>query len=116
LYKIEFSAGNRKPVAKAAADKNQGAAPLTVQFSSEGSMDFDEGDSLLTYGWDFEGSGKVQSREQNPTFTFEKTGIFKPTLTVTDKEGKIATYQLEVSVGNEPPEISIQMDNNLTLL
>ncbi|MCH6235454.1 PQQ-dependent sugar dehydrogenase [Cognataquiflexum rubidum] len=112
LYKIEFSAGNRKPVAKAAADKNQGAAPLTVQFSSEGSMDFDEGDSLLTYGWDFEGTGKIQSREQNPTFTFEKTGIFKPTLTVTDNEGKIDTYQLEVTVGNEPPEISIQMDNN----
>lgn len=112
LFKIEFSAGNRKPVAKAAADKNQGAAPLTVQFSSEGSMDFDEGDSLLIYEWDFEGTGKIQSQEQNPTFNFKKTGIFKPTLTVKDNEGKIATYQLEVSVGNEPPVISIQMENN----
>jgi cytochrome c len=112
LYKIEFSAGNRKPIAKAAADKNQGAAPFTVQFSSVGSMDFDEGDSLLTYEWDFEGTGKIQSREQNPTFTFKKTGIFKPTLTVTDNEGKIDTYQLEVTVGNEPPMITIQMNKN----
>ena len=112
LYKIEFSAGNRQPIAKASVNKNQGAAPLTLQFSSQGSMDFDKADSLLVYEWDFEGVGKVQSREQNPSFTFEKRGIFKPTLTVRDSEGKIDTYQLEVTVGNEPPVISVKMDRN----
>jgi cytochrome c len=112
LYKIEFSAGNRKPLAKASVNKNQGAAPLTLQFSSDGSMDFDAADTLLAYEWDFEGTGKVQSREQNPKFTFEKNGVFKPTLTVRDSEGKTNSYQLEVTVGNEPPLISVQMDYN----
>ncbi|MCR9013972.1 PQQ-dependent sugar dehydrogenase [Aquiflexum gelatinilyticum] len=112
LYKIEFSAGNRKPIAKASVEKNQGAAPFTVQFSSEGSMDFDKEDSLLVYEWDFEGTGKVQSRDPNPSFTFEKTGIFKPILTVRDGDGKTDTYQLEVTVGNDPPLISVKMDHN----
>ncbi|MCL6259072.1 PQQ-dependent sugar dehydrogenase [Aquiflexum sp. TKW24L] len=112
LYKIEFSAGNRKPIAKASVNKNQGSSPLKVQFSGEGSMDFDEADSLLLYEWDFDGSGKIQSKEKNPTYTYEKNGIYKPILTVRDKEGEKATYQLEVTVGNEPPVISILLDNN----
>jgi cytochrome c len=112
LYKIDFSAGNRKPVAKASVNKNQGSSPFKVQFSGEGSMDFDEADSLLLYEWDFEGLEKVQSREKNPTYTYEKNGIYKPILTVRDKDGEKASYQLEVTVGNEPPVISIQLDNN----
>jgi cytochrome c len=63
LSRIEFSEGNRKPVAKAVMDKKAGAAPLAVQFSSKGSFDYDKGDKLH-YEWSFDTGGIVQSRRK----------------------------------------------------
>ena len=37
IYRIEYINGVRAPIAKASADKTAGPAPLTVQFSSQGS-------------------------------------------------------------------------------
>ena len=52
LYRIDYAKGTRTPVARATSDKDSGPAPLTVNFSSEGSEDAD-GDTL-TYTWDFD--------------------------------------------------------------
>ncbi|RPA67948.1 PKD domain-containing protein [Cyclobacteriaceae bacterium YHN15] len=110
IYKIEFNPGNRKPTAKASVDRNQGAAPLTVQFSSEGSSDLD-GDEL-GFDWDFYGDGSIISKERNPSFTFEKKGEFQTKLTVKDKEGAFHQVLIPIVIGNEPPEISIDLDGN----
>jgi cytochrome c len=110
IYKIEFTAGNRKPNARAKADRNQGAAPLNVQFSSEGSSDLD-GDELA-FEWDFYGDGSIISKERNPAFTFEKEGEFQAKLTVKDKEGAFHEVFIPIAIGNEPPEISIALDGN----
>jgi cytochrome c len=110
IYKIEFNAGNRKPIAQAQADKKQGAAPLSVQFSSEGSFDFD-GD-VLSYDWDFYGDGSSRSSEKNPVYSFEKTGEFNTVLTVIDSEGLKSKASLAISVGNEPPKIHLNWKGN----
>jgi cytochrome c len=110
LYKIEFSRGNRKPVAKASADKTRGAAPLTVSFSSKGSYDAD-GDSLR-YEWTFDKSGVVQSATAHPQFTFDGPGIYQPTLKVIDQEGKEDLLSLIIEVGNEPPVITMDIKGN----
>jgi cytochrome c len=111
IYKIEFSAGNRKPIAKATADKAQGAAPLSVSFDAGKSFDFDEGDSFV-YQWDFEGNGKNVSTGQEASHTYSQPGVYKAKLTVKDNEGLEASAELEIAVGNEPPQIDIQWTGN----
>ncbi len=111
LYRITFSEGNRPPVVQVAADKNKGGAPLRVNFSSEGTLDHDEGDEL-TYFWDFEGDGQKKSHQANPSHTFERPGIYRPTLTVTDPSGAAMSRNLEIQVGNEPPQVEIAIKGN----
>jgi cytochrome c len=110
IYKIEFNPGNRKPTAKASADRKQGAVPLTVQFSSEGSEDLD-GDEL-TFEWDFYGDGSILSKEKNPVFRFEKKGEFQTKLTVKDKDGASHQAFIPIVIGNDPPEIVVDWEGN----
>jgi cytochrome c len=49
LVRIEYNAGNRKPIVQAAVDPPKGALPLRVQMSSAGTVDLDE-DSPATNG------------------------------------------------------------------
>jgi cytochrome c len=50
LVRVEYIKGNRSPVAKAGASGMAGAMPLKVQFSSQGSFDYDKED-VLSYEW-----------------------------------------------------------------
>ncbi|MFJ1599801.1 ThuA domain-containing protein [Streptomyces sp. NPDC088261] len=104
LYRVEYLAGsNRNPVAKAAADKTSGQAPLAVAFSSAGSSDPESG--ALTYAWDF-GDGAT-STDANPSHTYTETGTYRPTLTVRDPEGLTGTASLVVTVGNTAPTVKL---------
>jgi cytochrome c len=110
LVRIEYNAGNRKPVVHLTADKKVGAAPLTVQFSSKGTFDRDE--DKLTYYWQFTPDTIIGSTEKNPVFTFQTPGIYTPTLSVIDSKGDTASVQMEIKVGNEPPQIAFLTDAN----
>ncbi|MBN3583193.1 PQQ-dependent sugar dehydrogenase [Algoriphagus aestuarii] len=109
LYRIEFAAGNRKPNVTMTADKKNGKSPLKVAFSSEGTEDYDQGDQL-EYHWDF--GGFASSDDKNPTFTFEKPGIYPVTLTVNDQDGASSESKLEIQVGNESPKVEINWKGN----
>ncbi|MGB6153747.1 MAG: PQQ-dependent sugar dehydrogenase, partial [Pricia sp.] len=60
---------NSPPVIEISADVTDGSLPLTVNFSSEGTMDPD-GDSPLSYAWDFDGDTTVDSTAENPSFEY----------------------------------------------
>jgi len=107
LSQISYIKGNRTPVANIIADKEVGALPLTVQFSGENSIDFDR--DKLSYAWSFD-SDEVQSREENPSFTFQKEGIYTVKLKVEDPDGGSATATHKILVGNESPQLSIEME------
>ncbi|WP_332910310.1 PKD domain-containing protein [Algoriphagus boritolerans] len=109
IYRIEFASGNRKPNVKASADKLVGAVPLVVNFSSEGTLDFDPGDQL-SFEWDF-GNGK-KATEPNLVFEFEKPGVYPVKLTVKDQDGASSEAVLEVKVGNEVPSVAIDWEGN----
>ena len=109
LVHLEYIAGNRVPLAKIEVEKTVGAAPLTLAFQGDQSIDFD-GDSL-TYTWKFTGS-KVESTEKNPSFTFEKPGSYMVELEVEDVEGEISTTSMEILVGNEPPQLDWTFTGN----
>ena len=107
LSRIRYIKGNRTPIARIAANTEVGAVPLTVQFSGENSEDHDQ--DPLSYQWSFDLS-EVQSTEMNPTFTFEKAGIYDVQLTVKDPEGQTSSTTHKILVGNEPPQLSIETD------
>lgn len=113
LVRIEYSAGNRKPVAQASVDKAAGVAPLRVQFSAAGTKDYD-GDQL-TYKWVIsppKGGKKIVFNTENPSFTFQRTGVYTAVLTVSDGKGATASQSLELVVGNEPPVLDFDLSGS----
>ncbi|WBB80888.1 PQQ-dependent sugar dehydrogenase [Micromonospora sp. WMMD882] len=103
LARIDFVRGNRTPIPKISGTPTVGQAPLTVSFSSEGTVDPD-GDALR-YAWDFDADGKVDSTEPNPSWTYEANGSYQPTLKVTDRTGRSASATLPLLVGPRAPVV-----------
>ncbi|MPY79538.1 MAG: PKD domain-containing protein [Actinophytocola sp.] len=99
--------GNHSPQATATASVDNGHAPLTVSFSSEGTEDAD-GDRLR-YAWDFNSDGEIDSSQPNPTHTYTENGHYTATLQVTDvggrERGKTGVDEIEIVVGNQAPVV-----------
>ncbi|MCG5441397.1 ThuA domain-containing protein [Micromonospora sp. NIE79] len=110
LYRIEYAREGRAPIAKASATPTSGTAPLTVAFSSAGTLDPD-GDPF-TYAWDFDNNGTTDSTAANPSFTYTTNGTRSPTLTVRDTAGKTATASVVVTVGNSAPVVTVNTPLN----
>lgn len=104
LTKVEYTEDNRIPVAQAKADVTVGGLPLTVNFSSEGTFDYDKADQL-EYEWRITDPFVINSKEKNPTFTFTQPGKYPVILVVTDPQGQSATASVVVQVGNAPPKV-----------
>ncbi|MCD4523371.1 ThuA domain-containing protein [Nocardioides sp. cx-173] len=110
IYKINaINEGARSPSATASATPTSGQAPLVVQFSSEGSSDPDEGDSIASYAWDFQNDGTVDSTQANPSFTYTANGVYDARLTVTDTTGRTGVATVVITVGNTEPTVEIVM-------
>ena len=105
IYRVDYISGSRSPLAIATATPDNGQEPLTVSFSGLGSSD-PEG-ALLTYAWDFDGDGTVDSTEPTPTHQYTQTGVYQARLTVTDPDGKDGTTVIPVTVGNTKPAVEI---------
>jgi cytochrome c len=106
LVKFSYVKGTRAPTAVVSATPTNGQAPLTVNFSSEGSNDPDPGDSI-TYAWDFDNNGTVDSTEPDPSFTYTTNGVYPAKLTVADSSGKTAVASTTIEVGNTAPTVTI---------
>lgn len=70
------------------ATPTTGGEDLKVTFKDTSVTSDKEG--IQSWAWDFDGDTKVDSTEQNPTFTY-KCGKYSPSLTVTDKTNKPST-------------------------
>ncbi|MEV4631291.1 ThuA domain-containing protein [Micromonospora sp. NPDC049523] len=110
LYRIEYAREGRAPLPKVTATPTSGVAPLTVAFSSAGTLDPD-GDPF-TYAWDFDNNGTTDSTAANPSFTYTTNGVRSPTLTVRDSTGKTATASVVVTVGNSAPVVTVNTPLN----
>jgi len=112
LLRIEYNAGNRKPVVEVSAEKTAGAVPFSVHLSSKGTKDFDPYDKdALKYEWKItSGSNIVKtSSEQNPSITLDQPGNYQATLTVTDTRGEKNSKTIVLQAGNEPPQVAIDI-------
>ncbi len=114
LVRIEFEAGNRKPIAVATSSKDGGVPPFEVTLSSAGTRDND-GDALK-YRWEVFGpTGAPRVFEQaNPVVKFEQPGPHVARLTVTDPSGASDSKSVPVVSGNEPPVVSVKLQGNGT--
>ncbi|MGN6618447.1 MAG: ThuA domain-containing protein [Ilyomonas sp.] len=110
LVRIDYNGGNRAPVAQISVNDSIGLEPLKVSFSSNKSYDNDE-DDQLKYEWKFEGN-KTGSTEADPTYTFNKKGVYHVTLKVTDPSGLSDMDTMEIKVGNTMPQITINTNGN----
>jgi cytochrome c len=108
IIRVEYSEGNRNPVAALKTGKTIGAAPFTVTLSAKGSKDYDPGDKL-SYEWKV-GDKKLSGEELKHTFT--KAGIYNVVLTVSDQNGGKGTATAEIKVGNTPPDVAIATKAN----
>jgi cytochrome c len=113
LVRVEYNAGNRKPVVQASASRRGGAVPFTTELLSKGSIDYDN--DKLTYEWKIEGGKEtIQKVGENPTITLNAPGVYTATLTVRDEEGETASAGVRLIAGNEPPEVKLQYNGNAT--
>ena len=86
---------NQAPVAGATA------TPAVGQASADGVVllgpaSSDPDDSIVSYAWDFETDGIVDSTDANPTHTYPQ-GSYVATLTVTDEEGLTGSTTVNIS-------------------
>lgn len=114
LVRIEYHAGNRKPMAKASASKKGGAVPFTVSLSSAGTKDYDNDD--LKYRWEVsKADGEVRRFDlAYPEVAFSEPGIYTATLMVKDPEGATSTASTRIVAGNEPPAVKLTTSANST--
>ena len=73
-----------------------GKVKKSVQFTSSGSFDPDNGDSIVSYTWTF-GDGET-STEQNPDHKYALAGTYNVTLTVIDQSGLSHTEYTEAII------------------
>ncbi|MPR35888.1 PQQ-dependent sugar dehydrogenase [Salmonirosea aquatica] len=108
LLRVEYSEGNRNPVAAIRASGLYGAVPFTVKLSAADSRDYDQGDKL-TYTWKV--GGKTRSGPEI-SHVFTKPGTYPVALTTTDQQGGTGTATVEIKVGNSPPRATIASASN----
>ncbi|RIV38051.1 ThuA domain-containing protein [Micromonospora radicis] len=108
MVKFSYVKGLRAPTAVLNATPTNGLAPLTVAFSSEGSRDPDPADSI-SFAWDLNGDGIVDSVDPNPSFTYAANGVYTARLTVTDSSGKSASANTTITVGNTAPTVRVDV-------
>ncbi|MFC8300801.1 ThuA domain-containing protein [Micromonospora orduensis] len=108
LYRIDYIQGGRSPIAKAAGTPTSGSAPLTVQFSSAGTSDPDG--NTLSYQWTF-GDGTT-STAANPSKVYTSNGNYTAQLKVTDSTGKTGFANVQITVGNSAPVVTITTPPN----
>jgi cytochrome c len=113
LVRIEYNAGNRKPIVAVAVDRPAGALPMRVKLSSTGTLDLDE--DSLSYVWTISrrgGAALAKLTDPNPSFTFTRPGAYTASLTATDVHGAESTSAVEIVAGNEPPNVDLDLVNS----
>ena len=109
LIRIEYNGFNRKPQIQMAANQMGGAVPFNLKLTSKGTFDADN--DLLKYTWRItskEGFVKVITTP-DANLTLSKMGSYKVVLTVNDGKGGINSQAMEITAGNEPPILSLEM-------
>ena len=108
LSRIEYTPGNRPPVPIIEANTTQGAVPLAVQLSALSSYDW-ESEEGMKYQWVI---GDSVYHEPQIEYLFNREGIYEVVLTVKDRDFYSESTEIQIMVGNSPPDVQIAFDGN----
>ena len=86
-----FTTTNDAPEASFSVDTTIGWAPLLVIFTDTSQSSDDE---IVSWAWDFNDDGVVDSTDRNPAFTYTSGGTQTVRLTVADEHGATGTLAL----------------------
>ncbi len=86
------------------AEPLSGDAPLTVQFTDESSIYCDD---ILSWAWDFNYDGTVDSYEENPQWTYTEPGTYTVSLTVNGSKSKYIDTEIKIDY------INVYSDDNI---
>ena len=105
VAETEASAGE-PPVAQFAFMPTAPDAGDLILFNATLSTETD--DRIVSYSWDFDADGAVDSYAAIVDYTFEENGTYAVTLTVTDEVGRTGTQTQTIVIGpvSEPPSES----------
>ena len=103
-----YAIGEASPEADFVCSLKGGVVPAEVSFK-----DLSTGD-ITSWQWDFDNDGVVDSTEQNPSYTYQDTGIYTVSLTVTGSAGSdtetkvdhIELITLEDAIGQIQTDVS----------
>lgn len=95
---------NSQPDANFTFNPGQPQAEETVAFRSDANDDL----AIRSWAWDF-GDGTT-SQAQHPEHTYDRSGTYEVTLTVTDAVGRQDTHTESVTVVNSRPVVSLSLD------
>ncbi len=113
LVKIEYNAGNRKPMVSANADVKSGSLPLNVKLNGEG-KDYDDYDQgQLKYTWVIRNAKKktiANLAGKDVNYIFKKPGNYTAELIVSDTKGDKNAQTINITAGNEAPQVSLKLD------
>lgn len=73
----------------------------------------DEGNSIVSWLWEFGDADKSTSIEQNPTFVYQKDGTFTIKLTVTDNNGLRASVSKDLTILDPAKAINVMWQKAL---
>ncbi|WP_020521067.1 ThuA domain-containing protein [Catelliglobosispora koreensis] len=104
IYRIDYVANGVPPVAAMTVSRDNGPSPLTVNFSSAGTT------PGVSYAWDFDGNGTVDSTAANPSYTYSTRGRFTARLNVSNSVGSAVTTR-DITVGNTRPAVTLNIPN-----
>lgn len=110
LVRIEYTEGNRKPVANMVTESSEGAVPFDVSFSSAGSSDPD-GD-VVNFRWtitDQDGKEVNNSKGKDGSYTFTEPGTYELEMSADDGNGGMTTVSKTIMAGNAPPTVKVEI-------
>ncbi|MBJ7879595.1 PKD domain-containing protein [Gelidibacter salicanalis] len=107
LVRVDYTGiiTNLPPTVVINADVTSGSLPLTVNFTSAGTTD-PNGDTPLTYAWDFQNDGTVDATTENAAFTFTSAGTYSVQLRVNDGKGAVGVKNVTIHAGNNAATFS----------
>ena len=102
IRRIDYTLGNRVPVASFTASPTSGLPPLNVTFDASATSDPD-GDPI-TYRWTFGDGTSSEVATAVTSHTYSTAGTFTATLVAADNRGGLsAPVTRQIQVGNRPP-------------
>lgn len=81
---VECVKENNPPTANAGGPY-AGSINESIEFYGSGSDP--DGDTIITYAWDFDNDGETDNTSQNSTYSWSTNGTYHPTLKVQDEKG-----------------------------